>query len=186
MELTKPPSDHLFELVGRILHHVQDMSTPSHVVPVYHDPFRKDEFETFCSKLLYTKLKGIEKPEKDSISIDPASPMEIYEQAAEKMLQYLDSVESKFEVTVDGKPRKIGWHYFWRPFNVSVNSSGLFQGFGTFGPLAQKFGAEKIDTEEGRFELDRIHYENLLSYIAGKSLKDSLRALLAVGRKLRL
>ena len=33
-------------LVGRILHHVQDMSTPSHVVPVYHGLVVKDRFET--------------------------------------------------------------------------------------------------------------------------------------------
>jgi len=32
---------------GRLTHHIQDMSTPSHVVPVYHGPGLKDEYENF-------------------------------------------------------------------------------------------------------------------------------------------
>ena len=33
-----------YEYLGRILHHIQDMSTPSHVRPVYHGPVLHDHF----------------------------------------------------------------------------------------------------------------------------------------------
>jgi hypothetical protein len=185
-EISKGHSEQLFELVGRILHHVQDMSTPSHVVPVYHGPLINDEFETYCHKKLDKKFKKIVIKEKDVIYKDSYELMDTYVWAAKETLAYLRSTDSKFEAIVDGKPKKIGWDYFWRPYDGSSNNKGILRGFGSFSTLAKHFGDGTIDIEEGKFELDCIHYENLLAYIAEKTLKDSLQVLQSIGRKLQL
>jgi len=41
-----------YRYLGRIVHHIQDMSTPSHVRPVYHDPLVHDHFESFMVDML--------------------------------------------------------------------------------------------------------------------------------------
>ena len=48
-EIAKNSIEDALLLVGRILHHIQDMSTPSHVVPVYHGPLITDSFEIYLN-----------------------------------------------------------------------------------------------------------------------------------------
>jgi len=37
----------IYKAAGRVLHYIQDMSVPAHVVPIYHGPGRKDRFDGY-------------------------------------------------------------------------------------------------------------------------------------------
>lgn len=39
-----------YELIGRLLHHIQDMSTPSHVTPIYHGGVPADPYESWLKR----------------------------------------------------------------------------------------------------------------------------------------
>ena len=93
---------------GRILHHIQDMSTPSHVLPIYHGPkfplyvsLKKieDHFETFMYKNDDNiTLEDVHIPSSDN---NINSFFQIYDNAAHEMLEmlkngfYIDSKHSQ-------------------------------------------------------------------------------------------
>lgn len=75
-ELVEKNSFKRYNKFGRILHHIQDMSTPSHVLPIYHGPKFplylspkkiEDYFETFmCKNNDNITLKNVHIPLSDN------------------------------------------------------------------------------------------------------------------------
>jgi len=119
-----------YNTLGRIIHHVQDMSTPSHVLPIYHGPMYqffkcgkiKDLFEEFIANNQNSiTADGLTAPK----SIHEISNfIEIYDTAATGMLEILQS-GFKFDNTI------IPSEHFWK--NYKIKESKHIEGFGAYG-----------------------------------------------------
>jgi len=115
-ECRKGASDDLFNLAGRILHHTQDMSTPAHVVPVYHgldvldfvedainvhDSF-EDHSETISEQTLVSM--DIDATRFNEIVANPCDLFSNYDTAARRTLELLyEDSTSTFSATVNGE-----------------------------------------------------------------------------------
>ena len=122
--LQKKNSKRFFFKVGEILHHIQDVTNPAHVVPVYHGPGRKDSFDN-QELLSYQPIHHINDTVK---SYKPPYLNSILMPIA---VLTLNQIKTKFDVDVEingeTSQRSIDWGYFWKD---NPNSW-----FGTYGYL---------------------------------------------------
>lgn len=120
-----------FNNLGRIIHHVQDMNTPSHVIPVYHGPFRKDYFETFM--LAVMDAGRLDAP----VVFHPDLPdfEATYDKAARDTLAYIRGTSLRAE-NCDGQSVWLPLGMFWQAY---ADGNGALKGFGTFGDLYRWF-----------------------------------------------
>lgn len=113
-------------LIGEIIHHIQDVTNPAHVVPVYHGGNIKDRFdEQEISQFDFFK---------DNISIDTSYVYnQPYLQSILKpiAIKTLKSIDQRFVVQVKrnniARKKSIDWNYFWEGDNN--------QWFGHYGKL---------------------------------------------------
>lgn len=47
LETREPDPSEIYKAAGRVLHYIQDMSVPAHVVPIYHGPGLKDRVDGY-------------------------------------------------------------------------------------------------------------------------------------------
>ncbi|WP_373000197.1 hypothetical protein [Sulfurimonas sp.] len=158
--------------LGRVIHHIQDMSTPSHVVPVYHALFIKDHFEKYMVKHIN------ESDLRDAVLLDNEviDFKSIYNKSAIETLNYVDNTsfnaEDIYSITVD-----LPLSMFWESYNPNKNS---IKGFGSYGTLHKAFKKIKDKTEVSvddytiqKEELDKINV-----YVYNKALQDTCEALI--------
>jgi len=164
--------------IGRILHHIQDMSTPAHVVPIYHGPKLHDSFEDYSIKHSDSELLNIDIDTNEYESICSDSDfniMSIYNSAANETLNYLyDNPENTF-VLKNGEQGV--WNMFWKrcsddTMNCTSHPYDKVKGFGCYGPYGQKYGISD--------DIGHDVYKNLHRWILRKQIIDSLRALIAI------
>jgi len=177
-------------LLGRILHHVQDMSTPAHAVPVYHGPLLKDSFENYSTANIKAELQSlaITRAEYDALCAGNKSDiMAIYTNAGHKTLRQLyDNPCSRFEIRGEGNEiKEIGWDLFWR--RSGAEGDGCAQkpfskipGFGCYGPLAEQFGKSWLELSGKSYRIDPEVYRQLHSWVLREQVIDSLRTLIFI------
>ncbi len=107
-------------LLGKIMHFVQDVSSPSHVVPIVHG--LSDGFEKF--KLPAAVPRNLPCPPTSA-----APPQVVLKREA---LSTLASIRGTAEATRDGEPYQFSWTLFW--------SEGLGSRFGHYGFFGNNFG----------------------------------------------
>lgn len=151
-------------ILGRIIHHIQDMSTPSHVVPIYHGPGKEDVYETYMMKHIKDDLSII-----DNITtvIETESYRSIYEKFAKLTLSHLENELVPLRSwTSDIKYEKI-----WIPF---PQTQGKYIGFGDFGEYGNCF-SDEVAINSINIDIPKIYkhfcsqaaqstYEALLSF----------------------
>ncbi len=179
-------SKSLFATFGRLLHHVQDMSTPSHVVPVYHGPGRGDPFEDYLLAHWADLSRGVDARTEKGVSVDTSNEDgcefdALYEHAAARTLNYLSGDDARFPVIVNDSEVFVGADSFWRPYEPGAGDVEKvpfrFKGFGSFGPLGKQFGRLCVQTDEGaRYEVAHTVYRDLARRFIGYALADTLAA----------
>ena len=130
-----------YNFAGRVLHHIQDMCTPSHVIPVYHGPkfpvylqkgMIEDNFENFIERHDHRiSATLLESPP----SIEGLASLEqLYKETAHTMLHNILQVETN-------KPYDRFWRYH------SDQEFDKIKGFGVYGEFEKYFkeGAIPID-----------------------------------------
>lgn len=183
----------IINLSGRLLHHIQDMSTPSHVVPVYHGLVIKDNYERFGKvfagriSAAYSLTEGSVEPHNSTVTISKKeieqslarencdTPIGLYEKAAEDSLKYLDEVD--FELKVEGKKSNLTWKSFWRENGSPEpkwNDSNDKNGFGTFGICGNNFGTPYFVSNDNFYEINHLVYLGLFQDMFKKSVIDSI------------
>ena len=192
-ECRKGASDDLFNLVGRILHHTQDMSTPAHVVPVYHgldvldlvedalnvrDSF-EDHSETVSERTLATM--NIDSERFSEITASPCDLFSNYDSAARRTLKLLyEGSTSTFSATVNGEGRQLPWSLFWQPWTPDLHDDASLHGFGQYGILGRHFGQPDIRVGDDHYHISTDVYDAFYRQQIGKMLEDSIRALARV------
>ena len=190
-----------FEYAGRVLHHIQDTSTPSHVTPIYHGPdfpFNQvdgalivpDYFEDYTAKSgrLNRLIDLLDLSQEDFEGLRselPDSVMSLYETAATESLDLLfeDIPTSFIEGVVDGEVTPIPLSMFWQR-NEQAPANGRIKGFGTFGPLHRFFANpdQTIEVDGKRYAVSEAALDKLCQTLFEKMLRDSVQALILLAK----
>jgi hypothetical protein len=100
--------------VGELVHHMQDVTNPSHVVPVYHGPGKRDIFDEQCIRCLLPHKLTV----KRAAVLEHAFPEKLLNELAETTLTNL---EKPFVIkkTTHGKTvnKTITWEDYWKDDN---------------------------------------------------------------------
>lgn len=125
-----------YNYLGRILHHIQDMSTPSHVIPIYHGPkaplsisikMIDDHFESFMER------NDCRVSTKDILSLPNISGItsfvQIYEESANDMLKKILKVDEP----IGNRP----YSHFWKHYTEKEYKK--IKGFGVYGESHKYF-----------------------------------------------
>lgn len=186
------PSRRLFEAMGRVLHHLQDMSTPSHVVPVYHGPKIADPFEDFL-EVRWPQLEAFLKVELHRETLPAVTSgadfVTLYQQAGQRLLSGLDAGQGLFPLTLNEEGTLVDSTLFWRIHATSPSIGKIpfkICGFGSFGPLGEGFGTCSSCWIDGReVRVDDAVYMKIGVYYIKAAVVDSLRALQCLENFLR-
>ena len=195
--------EHLLTSTGRLIHHIQDMSTFSHVVPVYHGPGLKDSYEEYGLGM-HGKIKVSldEKPKDDRFYIIFSSDelqgschsqseciedklFDIYRFSAEETLRILKDEKYGFSITSnqsDTEPKKRTWSCFWKEEDdIKVDTcptiENKHQGFGSFGELCNNFGKGSFNVGHTLYKVDEGDYLQIYKLLMKKSIKDTISTL---------
>jgi hypothetical protein len=182
-ECLNGPSIKLFWLVGCVLHHVQDMSTPPHVVPVYHEPFSRDSYESYSVKSTPKRLETVHvsSSEFSQLKAQLTRSFNLYDEAARATLDYIyDYTSRSFSVSINGEVREVGCDEFWK--RCSQHSLGPHvkggAGFGCYGSLGQHFGKTRFKRERDEYEVEAAVFERVHGDLVHKAVEDSLKVLM--------
>lgn len=114
--LAEPDADPVavYEQAGRVLHYIQDMSVPGHVVPAYHaklpgnhsDPF--DEFESIEALSVFDLSDAQCQALRDEAGKADATPKGFLDAAATSTLQAIEQIDAAGKPVVDG-----AWKAYW-------------------------------------------------------------------------
>lgn len=179
-----------YHRIGKILHLVQDMSSPPNVIPVYHTPNSSDSFETRLNYRMGSCLSNFNYNQDRFNMVSECSVGEncienIYQGAALKTLDYISSSNSQFDIEIDGKTRKAGWDLFWNGDEQARSSSARYrlhriEGFGRYGPLGKHFGQEQVKVARNRYVVNSSIYDRLCDFVVRKAIEDSLKILICI------
>lgn len=141
-----------YTIVGALLHHIQDATSPSHVVPIYH--LGKDVFDKYRDlSLMPVLLCDLEfsRCTKDYIN-------SLFKNTA---IRTLHNIKQRFEVkiVVDNmeKQDSIDWSYFW-----TDNPHGWFGVYGKHVPKKNcwdNFLKEKIEVNDSIYIIPKAKYD---------------------------
>lgn len=200
----------LVETTGRIMHHIQDMSTPSHVVPVYHGPGLKDCFETFIEAYaerivpVLTDDAGGNGQTRNTVAISPDEIdaakrnlgqgtqadllMKLYDDSAKATLRFLQ--ENSITLYRNGIREDFPLTSFWQEKDGSAGYTGeslwlqsFSKDFGSFGPLGNNFGNITFIVDKNLYEGSPDDYLHIYKSLLKKSIIDSIVVLEFVARK---
>jgi hypothetical protein len=162
-----------YKLAGRLAHHIQDMSSPPHVVPIYHttkDPFDKYATAQIISVNLSSEQLNTAKDEQRDLK--SADLKTVLKDAAEKTIDRVD----KGPVIFDGKEIAKNWSGFWRKYELISSECSEFpvNGFGCYG--TNTFG---IATGPFTPAVYKSFYKEQIA----SAIEDSLRLLVLLGKK---
>lgn len=139
------------EMLGNIIHHIQDMSTPTHVVPIYHGPDLKspklkilDPYEEY----MMDKIKEMDFLSTIDQSITPRDWFDIYDSTAKLSLEYL----ANEKVPMKNEYLTMKFSQIWTPYPLT--KKGKYKGFGDFGKHFDCFNTNKKATH---IDIDAIY-----------------------------
>jgi hypothetical protein len=181
-EIRKGESNRVFPLIGRVLHHVQDMSTPAHVTPVYHDPRTPDSYESYSPKHIEEQLSRVSIRTEDlrELGDEVSGLLDFREKAAEATLDHLNGDETRFPCCIDGKATKACWELYWLPYSEAAGGEEVLgqKGFGRYGVLGRCFGETRIEVEGSTYRVGADVFRDLHRRLVQKAVEDSLRVLM--------
>ncbi len=174
-------SERLFTRFGRLLHHIQDMSTPSHVVPVYHGPGIPDPYEDYLTHdwdylsqshdATWTAMHEIE---------HPVQFTNLYVSAAQATQTALSPANMTFNVMIDGVDTQVDTRLFWLTHEQVEGKTPKHydHGFGGFGILGEHFG-DTHTTRVGKheYQISLREFRCIAATFINKAINDSLAAL---------
>jgi len=176
-EITNTPEK--YNQLGRILHHIQDMSTPSHVLPIYHGPkfplmfsYRviEDYFETFMyehdDKILKNNITEL--PAIDGIE----GFFNIYDNAAKEMLQIL---KGGFKIDNNVDSATLPFSLFWKSYLEEEYNK--IKGFGMYGEYHTYFKRDGL-LKDNPYSITEHTLLNIQSTITDHAILNTCKALL--------
>ena len=197
LQMAQGMSENTYVLIGKILHLVQDLSSPTHITPVFHGFKSRDSFEERLNSRIKLYLGNYTLSQDGFNKIcheqerhhEPQCIEWIYQDAAYRTIDFISDKKSQFEVKIDGEITQSGWHLFWMnhehvQFDPIYGNKPKLHGFGSYGPLGKHFGQERITAFRKKYEIPQHVYERLSHFVVRKSIDDSIRILNCIGQRL--
>ncbi len=161
----------MYGLAGRLAHHIQDMNSPPHTVPVYHttrDPFDKYATNEIAGVELTPAQLDVVKNEQRGLEVKTL--LKLLEDAATRTI---DRVEEP--VRFDGRLIAGDWTGFWRKFELTGEGCGRkpHKDFGCYGK--NTFGTDVEQFTEPVYI--RFYKKQIAS-----AIEDTLRLLILLDR----
>lgn len=171
LESAEPNPKKIYKTAGRIAHHIQDMSTPPHVVPVYH--YKDDAFENYTPSSVFRENT----PELCGALKSPVVvPDDIFEQAAQNTLKAVASpVVFDSAKTVE----KETWKKFWG----GTNDKNL-DGFKNYGVYGNVFGVIPPCCSPVCRLYSKDTFDRFFNGCYGRAVTDTVRLLFFVDQRL--
>ena len=194
----------IFLLAGRIIHHIQDMSTPAHVIPIYHGPSLnplhsfsiKDGFEEFSKSNIEKYLPGVQNLINDNKDYDRnlkesnGTMISLYDLVAKRTLDYLESDNARFKAKVNGVEKTVTPDLFWKKFDPTKLNNDKKNGWGSYGLFGKGTGEKcyfgksctKEDNEDNKdsYSISFSDYEHIYTHLLKQMMVDTLTVLLYV------
>lgn len=152
-----------YVLAGRLAHHIQDMSSPPHVVPVYH---MKDRFDGYATdKIIDVKLTPAQldtiRNEKRKLTFETL--IELLENEAKRTI-----LKVECPVIFDGRQIADDWTDFWRKYELTGAGCGRkpCSHFGCYGK--NKFGEETGQFTPAVYDM---FYKEQIASAVGETLR---------------
>ncbi|MDK9706104.1 MAG: hypothetical protein OEL83_03550 [Desulforhopalus sp.] len=167
----KGDKEAVFEIAGRLAHHIQDMRSPPHAVPIFHTSGEKfDEYGKEKTLSYALDTEQIRTVMSQPLRIDFASLDALRQEAAIDTKQQVDS-----PVVFQGNVIAPNWWEFWMGFEQVGSACGKepVEGFGCFGKSV--YG---IETGVFTPEVFTWFHEQQIR----KAIADTLWLLVALGR----
>lgn len=146
--------------LGNVIHHIQDSTVPSHVIPVNH--WMSDAFERYSGELSTVAVNCSE-------IVSAIPPSELLKESA---YETLTSLKNSFPATISSKDGskevQLNWDYFW--FDTKDR-------FGSYGYLGNNFGKTKILRNDGTYEIASETYRKFWQERRNQSVKRTAQAL---------
>ncbi|MGD0277897.1 MAG: hypothetical protein ABSC11_01180 [Smithella sp.] len=164
-------SKEIYKVAGRIAHHIQDMSVPAHVVPIYH--WKDDKFEN------YTPASGIRENTSELCKMlngPVIAPLDLLEQSAQNTLKAIagpvvfDSGETMENET---------WMKFW---GGSDNED--LAGFKTYGAYGNVFGMVPACNSPVCRSYNKDTYDRFFNERYMRAVIDTVRLLLFIDQRM--
>ncbi|GAB7531926.1 hypothetical protein PS3A_43400 [Pseudomonas sp. 3A(2025)] len=169
----RPDITEVYEQAGRVLHYIQDMSVPAHVVPIFHvagsaDPFdsfkRSESLPTFSLSLAECQQLSAE------TTTDPAYLHTLLNNAAESTLHAIGQRPSGTET------RENAWQNYW--VWPARDPEEAAKGWGEYGPCRFARGPLKPGCKS------EAELEAFFEHQYRQTLLDSVRVLAYIARRL--
>ncbi|WP_225596978.1 hypothetical protein [Achromobacter sp. ACM04] len=169
-------SEQIYERAGRVLHYIQDMSVPAHVVPVYHaklpllgggDPF--DAYQPNALTKPSWSPAGCQEL-RLMVAVDPGFPKALLDATAQSTLQRIGQLGG-----IEGGD---GWERYW--IYPSSNRSEADKGWGSYPENGCEFVAD--ETAPGCKSRERL--DALFAFQYRDVLWNSVRMLIYLERRL--
>ncbi|MBI2027802.1 MAG: hypothetical protein HYS98_08410 [Deltaproteobacteria bacterium] len=156
----------LYFLLGQALHHLQDMASPPHVVPVNHD--MNDGFEDYFVSLMNEfSLSESDPCHFLTLSNDSDSPHKMHHDRAQKTLSYVRN--NFFPAQANSVGMSIAWSAFWKESNDGS--------FGVYGYLGNEFGSQRILLNEFVYEINEKVFQDFKITLMRDAIESSKMAL---------
>jgi hypothetical protein len=191
--LTSMSSTEKSHSLGRVLHYIQDMSVPAHVVPVFHGkPFAQDDaFDHFQLSEL-EKNKATQQIEcsdiikkstdlKNRVNKNLSREEIVFETNSYILQEAVQFTLSRVNSRINNQ--SVAWNYFWRepelktisPFDISSVFVGLGRQSKRFGTYVGTFGRDSqvIDYQKNIIPVRKEDYNNFYRTQYQQAVKNS-------------
>ena len=169
------------DILGQAIHHLQDMSSPTHVVPIAHPSyFSWDGFESYkhrngvMEEIEYLPLNNGRRP-CAFLSREAQTLLEVLDRAARGTLSEIDG-EVPVEMTSleSGKTwmETVSWRR-WYGVDGTPDANGMKK-YGIYGNV---FGVEEFEFGGIRIRVDERVYRSLVLKLYRRSVEDTKKAL---------
>lgn len=170
-----PRPEAIYKIAGRLAHHIQDMSAPAHVIPVYH--VGDDKFDhympiTSSDENISEYCRALNEPVK--------TPRAIFEQAAQNTLKDV-------QAPVAFESGKTFENETWMKFWGGPDDKDL-EGFKTYGVYGNVFGVMPPCKSTACRLYGKETYDRFFNACHKKAIMDTMQLILHInqsGRRLR-
>lgn len=164
-----------YDLIGRLLHHIQDMSTPSHVTPVYHGDIPSDPYESWLKQQFSQWPLTAVQLAPDRIATPGQDIGHFYQSCAEATLKFLGDEQNALAATHNGSSVRLPLSEFWPHYRREDGS--WLPGFARFGRFGRYFGQTTLQSADEEYQVAVASYRELANTLLEKACQESIQAL---------
>ena len=165
-------------LLGRVIHHLQDIASPTHVTPIMHPKFfstpykifSHDAFEDYISHKVQMKYEQTQQGLCDFKITTPDSLFHLFNTSAHRVLK---SLTEEISIVVNNSPTIMTWQK-WYDTTRPPDHNGMRD----YGPYGNTFGlTEFYDRESKVIRVDRKIYEAFAYAKYRQAVEDTKKAI---------